>query len=433
MKKKNIVLGIMFLLAGSVIFAAGGRDQGGTQRAGEVANVKYAFWGSPESIGVEGDIIAAFEAKYSNIKIEPVVTGYGDYHTKLLTMIAGGSAPDLMRISTQFLPDLVASKGLVDIGKMARDHNYDLSIYLKEGLDDCSWEGVLYGLPWGTAPVYALLNLTMFEEAGVSPPPYNWTVDDFVRVTKALTSGTGADKKYGFAMEIQGDLYGLYPFLWANGGRLLDESRKTFMLDKPESYEVIQMLADLYQGGYIPPETLMIGTHSASMPSWFVNNKLAICLGAATTVLSAQNGGTKFGVWPLPSGKTTHTTVVKSNTTSMSVNSRYSEEAWLFSTFLRGDEGETFYTKAKRVPPSIVGDKYWDYYLDPNMYPQNIKEVTNIIFTTNGNLAPIRRGYLELEQLLTPVIQNVLLGNVTAERAMKDITPRAQAILDKTN
>jgi multiple sugar transport system substrate-binding protein len=434
MTRKMFLLGVLFLLTGLFVFARGSQQQSAPAGSrSQPVTVKYAFWGSPQALGVEAEIVAAFEAKNPNIKIEPVVSGYGDYHTKLLTMIAGGSAPDVMRISTQFLPDLVASKGLVDIGKMAREHNYDLSKYFKEGLDDCSWEGVLYGLPWGTAPIYALLNLAMFEEAGVPPPSYDWTIDEFVQITKALTSGSGADKKYGFAMEIQGDLYGLYPFLWANGGQLLDESRRTFMLDKPEAYEAIQQLAELYQGGYIPPETLLIGTHSASMPSWFINNKLAICLGAAATVLSAQNGGAKFGVWPLPSGKTTHTTVVKSNTTSISASTQYPEEAWKFVTFARGDEGETFYTKAKRVPPSIDDPKYWDFYIDPNLYPQNIKEVTGLIFEKYGNIALVRRGYLELEQLLTPVLQNVLLGNVTAERAMKDIAPRAQAILDKTN
>jgi multiple sugar transport system substrate-binding protein len=319
----------------------------------------------------------------------------------------------------------------MNIDQVAKAHNYDLSVFYKEGIVDCSWDGVCYGLPWGTAPVYMLMNTTMFEEAGVPLPSYDWTFDDFIRTVKALTSGSGADKKYGFAMEIQSDLYPMYPYLWADGGNLVDAGKNNFALDKPEAYGAIQKIADLYQGGYMPPETLMTGTQTASVPSWFINNKLAMFQGTAANVLMIQNSGIKFEVWPLPSGKTSHTTVVKSNATSISTKSPHPEEAWLFATFARGDEGESLYMKAKRVPPSISNDKYWDLYIDPNLYPKNIKEVTTLIFEKYGNLAPVRKGYLELEQLITPLCQNIMLGRTTAERAMKDVASRAQSILNK--
>jgi multiple sugar transport system substrate-binding protein len=430
--KKIALSGFVFLLAGFFASAGGNQQQSAPSGAAQVT-VKYAFWGAPEALGVEADIISAFEAKNANIKLEPVVSGYGDYHTKLLTMIAGGSAPDVMRISTQYLPDFVYSKGLRDIDRMARERNYDLTKYYKEGLVDCSIDGVLYGLPWGTAPVYMIMNMTMFEEAGISLPSYDWTFDDFIELAKKVSSGTGADRKYGFAMEIQSDLYPMYPYIWANGGDLLDSTRKNFRLDQSASYEAIQRIAELYQGGYMPPETLITGTQTASVPTWIINNKVAMFQGTATVILMLQNAGVKFAVYPLPSGKTSHTTVVKSNTTSISTGTKYPEEAWNFCTFARGDEGETFYTKAKRVPPSIDDDKYWDLYLDVNKYPRNIKEVTGLIFEKYGNLAPVRRGYLELEQLLTPVMQNILLGRVTAEKGIQDVRDRAQAILDKNN
>ncbi|MDR1503661.1 MAG: extracellular solute-binding protein, partial [Prevotella sp.] len=143
--KEKICVSVLILMAVSAfVFASATKDQDVTSGT-EKITLGYSFWGSPDAIGVEADIIAAFEKKYPNLKVEPNVTGYGDYHTKLLTMIAGGSAPDVMRISTNFLPDFVASKGVVNIDKMAKDHNFDLSIYYKEGLNDCSWEGVCYG------------------------------------------------------------------------------------------------------------------------------------------------------------------------------------------------------------------------------------------------------------------------------------------------
>ena len=110
--KKSISIILIAILAISMVFAQGKTESKADDKP---ITITYAFWGNPEAIGVEADIIAAFEAKYPNIHVEPVVSAYGDYHTKLLTMIAGGSAPDVMRISTQYLPDLAASGGLSDV------------------------------------------------------------------------------------------------------------------------------------------------------------------------------------------------------------------------------------------------------------------------------------------------------------------------------
>lgn len=425
--KKTLTIVLMLCLLCTAVFANATEEVASNKDV----TITYAFWGNPDAIGVEADIIAAFEAKYPNIHVEPVVSAYGDYHAKLLTMIAGGSTPDVMRISTQYLPSLALSGGLVDIRKVARKHNFDMDMYYQEGLIDCSYDGICYGLPWGTAPVYMLVNVDMFEAAGVELPSYDWTQADFVKTVKALTSGTGADKKYGFAIEISGDLYPMYPYVWGNGGDLLDETKTKFTFDQPEAIEAIQMIADLYQGGYMPAETIMAGAQTISVPTWFINDKVAMFQGTAANVLTIQQAGKKFQVWPLPQNSAdTPATVIKSNATAISSTSKNAEAAWLFASFARGPEGEAIYMKAKRVPPSIKGDEYWDMYLEAGKYPTNIKEVTDLVFGGHGRLAPVRTGYLEMEQNLTSTIQNVMLGNSTAEKAMKDIAPRIATIIN---
>ena len=81
-----VLLGLVMILA--TVGAQGSQEP---QKSGPVT-LKYAFWGNPDAIGVEQDIIKAFEEKHPDIKIEPIVSGYADYHTKLMTMIAGNRA-----------------------------------------------------------------------------------------------------------------------------------------------------------------------------------------------------------------------------------------------------------------------------------------------------------------------------------------------------
>lgn len=427
--KKSISIILIAILAISMVFAQGKAESKADDKP---ITITYAFWGNPEAIGVEADIIAAFEAKYPNIHVEPVVSAYGDYHTKLLTMIAGGSAPDVMRISTQYLPDLAASGGLSDVNKLASKYSFDMGMYYEQGIEDCSYNDVCYGLPWGTAPIYMLMNVDMFEEAGIDLPSYDWNLKDFQEIVRKISRGEGQDRKYGFAIEISGDLYPVYPYVWANGGDLFDKSKETFAFDQKPAYEAIQMLADLYKENCMPKETIMAGAQTISVPTWFINDKVAMFQGTAANVLSIQQAGKRFEVWPLPSAPGVPTTVIKSNATAVSSSSKNEEAAFLFASFARGPEGEAIYMKAKRVPPSIKGDEYWDLYLNAGEYPTNIKDVTNKIFNQYGRLAPVRKGYLEVEQNLTSLVQNVMLGNTTAEKAMKDIAPRINTILNNS-
>jgi len=111
MKKR--VLGVMILvicMCASMLFANGSEEKASSSAAqsGPVT-LKYAFWGNPEAIGVEQDIITAFEKEHPEIKIETVVSAYDDYHTKIQTMIAGNMAPDIMRIDDYYpkLPEII--------------------------------------------------------------------------------------------------------------------------------------------------------------------------------------------------------------------------------------------------------------------------------------------------------------------------------------
>ena len=109
--------------------------------------IKYAFWGNPDAIGVEKDIIEEFEALNPSIAVEPVVSAYGDYHTKLLTMIAGGAAPDVMRVDSYYFNDFMKVGALRSIADLVAKDKLDLSSYYQQGIQECTYDGALYGLP----------------------------------------------------------------------------------------------------------------------------------------------------------------------------------------------------------------------------------------------------------------------------------------------
>ncbi len=400
--------------------------------------IRYAFWGNPVSIGVEKDIIDEFERTHPSIKVTPVAIAYGDYHQKLLTMLAGGQAPDVMRLDSYFFADFMHSKALMDITKLIKRDKINMAAYYQNGLPDSMYKGHYYGLPWGTAPLFMILNNKMFKDAGLAMPSLDWTWDEFVKDCKALSKGEGANRQYGFGAGFgyaSGDFVSILPFVWMAGGDLFNKSRTQFTLDQPVSIKQIQAVADLVkQGLFAEPSQL---TSAEVVNRWQVNNKIAMRGGSAAELLSLQQfEGFAFSIYPFPSnGKFTKTTIVKSNTVGISPTSKNVEAAWEFLKFLRapGQPGETLYMKAQRVPPSINDPELWKLYADPNKYPKNVAESAQIIASDkHSHPLPLRSGWLEISGALVPEFQRIFSGQISAQAAMKDIAPKIKEILTRT-
>jgi multiple sugar transport system substrate-binding protein len=394
--------------------------------------IKYAFWGNPDAIGVEKDIIEEFEALNPTIKVEPVVSGYSDYHTKLLTMIAGGAAPDVMRVDSYYFSDFMKVGALKAIDDLVKKDKIDLSSYYKQGIEECTYSGKLYGLPWGTAALYMFINLDVLEKAGVKMPSNDWSWDDFVAICKAVSKGDGANRVYGFAYE-GGTISTILPFVWANGGDLFNADRTKFTLDQPAAVQAIQRLADLLKQGYLPPET--VSATADINTRLFVNGKVAMRMGSAAEILSTQKvEGVRFEVMPMPNGKIKNASVFKSNIIGIATGSKKQEAAWTFLKYLRGPEGkgETLYMKAKRMPPTMDSSVYWGLYADATKFPKMVEANSKAISKSYGHKLPLRAGWLEVEQLVKPALQLVFTGDKTAEAAMKEIAPKVQAVMDRT-
>ncbi|MEA4866126.1 MAG: sugar ABC transporter substrate-binding protein [Sphaerochaeta sp.] len=408
-----VLLGLVMILA-----AVGAQGAQEPQKSGPVT-LKYAFWGNPDAIGVEQDIIKAFEEKHPDIKIEPIVSGYSDYHTKLMTMIAGNMAPDVMRIDDYYFYDFIKLGAVESLSPYIQRDRIDLNLYPKMGIEEATVDGQIYGLPWGTAPLYMLLNLEVFEKAGVALPSLDWTTKDFERIVRSFNPQK--DKVYGFAIDTN-YLSSVLPHIWSKGGTLLSEDKSRYTGDSPEASSAIQMLADLYKEGYMPKDTINSGNTEA-LRRWFSNGTIAMMSGSAQEILAIQKiEGIRFEAWTMPQAMNSkNTTVFKSNTISISKSSKQKEAAWIFTKFLRGVEGEDLYVRAKRFPPTLNIAENWALYLDPNLYPKQIKQNSELIAKEYGHTLPLRTGYAAIESKVIPAVQSAMLGTKTAAQAMADI------------
>jgi len=401
-------------------------------QAKEVTTIRYAFWGNPTAIGVEQDIIDAFHEAHPEIKVVPVAVAYNDHHTKLLTQIAGGMAPDVMRIDSYFFADFINADAMLDITDLIERDNINMDLYYEAGLLDSIHNGRYYGLPWGTAPLYMVVNIGMFEEAGLPVPDPDWDWDQFLGIIKKLSRGEGTKRQYGFGFE--SNLVSLFPFIWGSGGDLFDEARTTFTLNDPKAVGVFDTFAKMVADNLVPDPANFLTTEVLSR--WTINNTVAMRYGSAQEILALQQAeDLRFIVMPMPGGnEVKNTTVYKSNTVSISKSSQNKEAAWTFLKFLRGPglEGERLYMKANRIPPTFNVPELWELFADPTKHPKNIVEMTQLIASKYAHTLPLRPGWNEFTSIIESELQKVFAGQIPAQEAMVKIAPRVQEVLDRT-
>lgn len=404
---------------------------GATMAADATVTIQYGFWGNPAAIGVEKDIIDRFEYANPGIKVTPIAVGYADYHPKMLTMIAGGQAPDVMRIDSYCFADFMKAKAFKDLGTLIRRDKIDLKWYYEAALGDCVSKGRYYGLPWASAPILMFLNKKMFKEAGIPIPSPDWKWDDFVSVLRGMRKGEGVTRQYGFDVGTT-SYNGILPFVWGVGGDLFDKDRKKFTLDSPEAVKRIQELADLVKQGLLadPAEFAATGVGSRM----FFTNKLAMKHDSVSFLINAiQVEGLEWMALPFPSGdKTSQTTINKANVVGIAVSTKNLGAAWTFLKFLRGPggAGERLYMKAKRMPPTGDDPEMWELYSAGGAV-QNVPEIVKLVNRKYAHTLPLVAGWTEIESTIVPQLQRIFSGQITAEAGMKEIAPKVQSILDR--
>jgi multiple sugar transport system substrate-binding protein len=402
--------------------------------AENVTTIQYAFWGNPTAIGVEKDIIDEFEKANPSIKVQPIAVDFNNYNTKLLTMIAGGQAPDVMRVNDYDFSDFLNAKALKDITRLVKTDKIELSKYYRAGLDDCMNKNRYYGLPWGTAPIYVFINLKLFKNAGIPIPSPNWKYADFIKIAKQLSKGTGAERQYGFGFTAS-TIEHLFPLLWTGGGDIFDKTRKKFTLDQPAAYKKIQEVADLIKAGVFADPAQF--SSPEVVDRWMANNKLAMRINSAAGIISMQKiEGLEFDALPFPgTAKNPRVTTYKSNIIAISASTKKEKAAWTFLKFLRapGGRGEMLYMQAKRIPPTVNDPELWKIFSDPTKSPKHVAEVTQLIAKSYAHLLPLRSGWMEITGELLPQLQRIYTGQMSAEHGMKEIAPKIQAIMNRTN
>ena len=328
-------------------------DAGSPADAAEPVNLKMTIWGSDLDAQVYQQRMDLFTAENPDIQVELVYIP-ADYSQKVQTMIAGGTAPDILQVAEDV--HAYSGKGqVIALNDFIAADNVDLQARYGEtgGLTPAySMDSNLYAMPDRGGALILYYNKDMFDQAGVAYPTKDWTWVEFLDAAQKLTVREGdAVTQYGFAAG------GWWPwwmsFIYMNGGAVLDADGNP-VVNSPEAVEAIQFYNDLVYKHKVAPspeDYANLGTNSPD--PLFAQGKVAMSTTGFWGIGGLKDAPFNWDIAPLFKNKE-NATVVFGSGFAISKDSQNPEAAWKVIEFLTSEEGQAPIVELKEDAPANI-------------------------------------------------------------------------------
>jgi multiple sugar transport system substrate-binding protein len=368
-----------------------------------------------------------FEKEYPTIDVQFEPVGSGQAKEKLLTEIAGGNAPDTAWVDSGLVQDLASRGALVNLdGYLAGSDTVKSDDFVEGFRNGASYQGSMYGLPFEGETTGLFYRTDLFQQAGIDGPPQTW--EEFESDAAKLTDP--GQKQYGVAMFSTEAAYYFYPWLWQAGGDVLTPDGKHMALDSPEAIKAAEFYVDVAQK-YAPPDYLPSDSWNGRVT--FASGKAAMYIAgnwfAGNTINEFPDIEGKWASAPLPKGDAGCATTVAGDTLVLLGDTQQRDASWLWIEFLTRPDNMATYTigdaGATMLPPRTD-------LLESDQLTSHNKEFLQG-FADDMGCAVVstveQPKYPEIETALNEELGKAMIGEQTAEEAIKKATERGEEIL----
>lgn len=151
------------------------------------------FW----TMGREGEVVqqllAEFERRNPDIRVQVQQVPWSAAHEKLLTAYAGGTLPDLCQLGNTWLPEFAALDALVPLDAQVASSTVIAPDDYFQGIWDTNViAGALRGVPWYVDTRLLFYRSDILKQAGIASPPTTWK--EWAHALAAIKDAAGAER-----------------------------------------------------------------------------------------------------------------------------------------------------------------------------------------------------------------------------------------------
>lgn len=244
-------------------------DITGSNRDADVV-LTVLYWGTPAEEAIVQAMIAAFEAEHPGVQVEGIHTA--DYDSKLKTMLAAGTPPDLFYLKPDDVAEFADTGMVMNLepyvaAQRAAGEGGWLDAFYPVLMDAFRWDadlqrtgpsGELHAIPKDFTPGVMYINADLFREAGYSDARLDairrdgWTWEAYRDAMIAIDA-----LNQTAALADRGRVYGgvikhwpdpMRNLLWTFGGSFFGDNDGDFtdvQVDSPESVACLEFIRKL--------------------------------------------------------------------------------------------------------------------------------------------------------------------------------------------
>jgi putative chitobiose transport system substrate-binding protein len=414
-RRKFIGFSALFLLG-----ACGAQTTTSTTASGKSKIVFWTMQLKPQFDKYMTDLINAFVKENPTAEVEWVDIPWGEMETKILSSVAGKTAPDVVNLNPQFASKLAEKKALVDMGKTvseAEQASYFPNIWKANQLDN-----VTFGLPWYVSTDITIYNRALFEKAGLDPNKPPKTFQELTKVSEQIKAKTG---KYAFLLTMDGGQ--VLEAMVQMGMKLLDTNGKAAFNDAAGK-AAFEYWVNLFEKQLIPREILTEGHRKAI--ELYQSGELAILLTGPqflkTVALNAPEIAKVTDVGVQITGSTEKKSAAVMNV-SIPTTSTNQALAAKFALYLTNADNQLSFSKIENSLPSTiksVSDRYFTETSKDAPLLDRARAISASQLSQSEVLIPPAKDIEKLRKIIYEELQLAMLKEKPSDKAIASAAER---------
>ncbi|MDX3232610.1 extracellular solute-binding protein [Streptomyces sp. ME19-01-6] len=395
--------------------ACGGDDGGsggGKKSAGEISGT-VTYWDTSNEAekGTYKKLAEDFSKKYPKVKVNYVSVPFGDAlnNFKNAAGSGGSGAPDVLRAEVAWTQDLANIGYLAPLdGTAALDNESD---YLPKAAAGTKFKGKTYAVPQVIDTLGLFYNKKLLKEAGVEPPT-SWT--ELKAAAKKIKQKTGKTGLY-----LRGDdAYWFLPFIYGEGGDLLDTGAKKVTVDDEAGVKAFATARDLVKSGAAVTDAT---DGWDNMQNAIKNGDVAMTINGPWAIEDTLAGKafkddkSNLGVVPVPAGSKAQGSPQGGQNLTVYAGSKNLDASYAFVKYMSSAEVQAKTTEKLSLLPtraSVYTNKTVAANANVKFFKAAVDKAVERPWIPEGN---------SLFQAILVEFPNVVTGKTSPEKAAKSV------------
>ena len=382
------------------------------------------FWAMGRESEAVAELLPEFERTHPGVHVSLHQLPWTGAHAKLLTAFVGGATPDVAQLGNTWIPELAELHVLEPLGpRVQQSAAVQPSDYFDGIWNTNLIDGVLYGVPWYVDTRLLFYRTDLLKKAGFDAPPENWR--EWRRTLAALKDQAGA-QRFSILLPLN-EFEPLTALALQQREPLLREGGGRGNFDSPGFRKALGFYVEMFDRGWAP---LVSEAQISNVWDEFGHGYFAYYISGPWNIAEFRRRlpPERSHDWmtaPLPGPDGPGASIAGGSSLVIFAASHRKEQAWQLIEYLsRPEVQERFRALTGDLPPRR---SVWNLpALAADPYARAFRQQLEL-----ARPAPQVPEWEHIEDELRLVGELAATGQITVERAARELNQRVDAILEK--